>query len=230
VAGSEYRNVRVGAFMGYRILAEHAGLVVAALGDRRVQVDDPRWRGYLANVSPSDWHAEFRQEMPELLEGAAFLERYGGTTDAVARVDPAQTYAVRPATAHPIHEHRRVELFRGILKTRPPVRDGLRRLGELMYESHASYGACGLGSAGTDRLVDLVRQAGSDAGLFGARITGGGCGGTVAVLGRHDAGGAVQDIATAYARETAREATVFSGSSAGADQFGLLRLHSGRRA
>ena len=30
-------------------------------------------------------------------------------------------------------------------------------LGELMYESHASYSACGLGSAGTDLLVELVQ-------------------------------------------------------------------------
>ena len=51
-----------------------------------------------------------------------------------------------------------------------------------MYESHASYSACGLGSDGTDRLVQLVREAGPAAGLYGAKITGGGSGGTVAVL------------------------------------------------
>ena len=34
------------------------------------------------------------------------------------------------------------------------------QLGQLMYESHASYSACGLGSDGTDRLVELVREAG----------------------------------------------------------------------
>ena len=33
-----------------------------------------------------------------------------------------------------------------------------RRLGALMYESHASYSACGLGSDGTDRLVALARE------------------------------------------------------------------------
>ena len=50
-----------------------------------------------------------------------------------------------------------------------------------MYESHASYGRCGLGSRGTDRLVALVKSAGPAAGLYGARITGGGSGGTVAI-------------------------------------------------
>ena len=44
----------------------------------------------------------------------------------------------------------------------------LALLGELMYQSHASYSACGLGSEGTDRLVALVRQAEASAGLYGA--------------------------------------------------------------
>ena len=52
-----------------------------------------------------------------------------------------------------------------------------------MYESHASYSACGLGSDGTDRLVALAREAGSRSGIYGAKITGGGSGGTVAMLG-----------------------------------------------
>ena len=50
-----------------------------------------------------------------------------------------------------------------------------------MYESHASYSACGLGSDGTDRLVTLAREAGAARGIYGAKITGGGSGGTVAV-------------------------------------------------
>ena len=62
-----------------------------------------------------------------------------------------------------------------------------------MYESHASYGRCGLGSKGTDRLVALVRGEGPAAGLYGARITGGGSGGTVAVIGRR--GGGARDRA-----------------------------------
>ena len=78
-----------------------------------------------------------------------------------------------------------------------PDESGLVEMGELMYGSHASYSACGLGSDGTDLLVELVRQAGPAAGLFGAKITGGGSGGTVAILGRSGAGAAVADIARA---------------------------------
>lgn len=56
-------------------------------------------------------------------------------------------------------------------------------------QSHYSYSKCGLGSHGTDRLVALVKHTKQKAqfdgaSLFGAKITGGGCGGTVCVLGR----------------------------------------------
>jgi L-arabinokinase len=94
------------------------------------------------------------------------------------------------------------------------------RLGELMYGSHASYGQCGLGSPGTDRLVELVRREGTASGLYGARITGGGSGGTVAVLGRRDAGAAIARIAAAYERDTGYRPHVFAGSSAGVLAFG----------
>lgn len=59
-------------------------------------------------------------------------------------------------------------------------------------QCHYSYGECGLGSDGTDRLVKLVqkiqhhRSASSENGtLFGAKITGGGSGGSVCVIGRN---------------------------------------------
>lgn len=61
-----------------------------------------------------------------------------------------------------------------------------------MLQCHYSYSACGLGSDGTDRLVDLVQQlqnsklSKSENGtLYGAKITGGGSGGTVCVVGRN---------------------------------------------
>ena len=90
-----------------------------------------------------------------------------------------------------------------------------------MYESHASYSACGLGSDGTDRLVELVRAAGPAAGLYGAKITGGGSGGTVAVLAAAGGRAAVDAIARRYQQETGRDATVFAGSSSGSRTFGV---------
>jgi L-arabinokinase len=97
-------------------------------------------------------------------------------------------------------------------------------MGELMYESHESYSACGLNSEGTDLLVKLVREAGPQQGLFGAKITGGGSGGTVAVLGHRDAGTSVAKVAEAYAGASGHRPYIFAGSSPGSAAFGHLRL------
>jgi galactokinase len=223
ITGADYGAVRVGAFMGYRILAELAGFRVMP-GDREghVRVDDPRWHGYLANIG-SDTFRRFASEIPESLEGAAFLSRYQGTTDLITRVDVSRSYAIRTPTAHPVHEHERVgEWARQLLSTTSPP--DAARLGALMYESHASYSACGLGSDGTDRLVSLARESGAARGIYGAKITGGGSGGTVAVLADAGAGDAVRAIAHQYADETGREAYVFEGSSPGAARIGAVRL------
>ncbi len=93
-----------------------------------------------------------------------------------------------------------------------------------MYESHASYSACGLGSPGTDRLVELAREAGPAHGIYGAKITGGGSGGTVALLADAAAGDAVRAIAHRYAEEISRDTYVFEGSSPGAANTGAIRL------
>ena len=98
-------------------------------------------------------------------------------------------------------------------------------LGELMYQSHLSYTACGLGSDGTDRIVRLVHAAGPAKGLYGARISGGGSGGTVVILGRRDAGSAIEQIAEAYEQATGYRPYIFSGSGAGAAEFGTRTIH-----
>lgn len=205
VSGADYGSVRIGTFMGYRIIAETAGLRVD-VKDRHAIVDDPRWRGYVANVTVEEWESHLRDRVPERMRGGAFLARYGGTTDPMTTVDPEREYAVRQPTAHPIYEHARVQRFRALLESGTTTDAVMRELGGLMYASHASYGACGLGSEGTDRLVALVREAGPDAGLFGAKITGGGSGGTVAILGRPASRPAVEAIAGRYAQVSGRHA------------------------
>ena len=69
-----------------------------------------------------------------------------------------------------------------------------------------------------------MREAGPAAGLYGAKITGGGSGGTVAVLGRADAAAEVENVARRYGQETGHPVYVFSGSSPGACQFGVRVL------
>lgn len=216
VSGSDYRDVRCGAFIGYRMIAELAGFSAGRPdASGRVRIDDARWGGYLANIAPEEFDERFAWRLPETVSGAAFLAQYGGTTDRATRVDPERRYAVRQPTRHPIEEHRRVQRFAELLSG-PLGETELRTMGELMYASHASYSACGLGSDGTDLLVEMVRAAGPAAGLYGAKITGGGSGGTVAVLGRAEAAPAVAEIAADYARQTGRTNRVFADSSDGA--------------
>jgi L-arabinokinase len=207
VGGADYGSVRCGAFMGFRMIAG----------------DDDSQSGYLANISVDEFERRHRTSLPDEMSGAEFLRRYAGTSDSVTNVDPGRVYKIRRPTAHPIYEHRRVREFRDLLlgACREPQ---IRRLGELMYESHASYSACGLGSRGTDLIVDLVRAAGQEKGLYGARITGGGSGGTVAVVGRADSDRTIADIVEQYANTTGYRPYVFSGSSPGACRFGVHRV------
>ncbi|MCM3906340.1 MAG: hypothetical protein ND866_32030 [Pyrinomonadaceae bacterium] len=224
VGGSDYGSVRVGAFMGYRIIAELSGLTAQQIG-ATVSISDARWGGYLANLAPSEFEERFA-ELPERLLGEEFLERYGGTTDTVTSVEPGRTYAVRAPAAHAVYENSRVNKFAELLRNHCEWQGNLEpeSLGELMYQSHASYSACGLGSKGTDELVELVRAAGVKRGLYGAKITGGGSGGTVAVLGRRDAGTAVDEVARSFAERTGHQPYIFSGSSPGSAAFGHLIL------
>jgi galactokinase len=226
VTGADYGTVRTAAFMGYRMIADLAGLRTESDG-AITRVEDDRWFGYLANISPAEFSAQFADALPVRMDGVEFLTRYGGITDTVTRVDPRCSYPVRMATSHPVYEHDRVARFAHLLAALEDA-DSAQRMGALMLESHASYGACGLGSDGTDRLVTLVTEAGPERGLYGAKITGGGSGGTVAVFATDAARGTVHEIARRYSQETGREPHVFDGSGPGARQLGVLQLDAWR--
>lgn len=208
VSGSDYTSVRTGAFMGFRLITENAST----------------WNRYLANISPEQFEQEFLDLLPEEMAGDEFLERHGRIHDFVTTVDPARTYKIRQPAAHPVYEHHRVRTFRDLLQA-TPSEDRRRRLGELMYQSHSSYSACGLGSPGTDLIVDLVRAQGPESGLYGARITGGGSGGTVAVIGRSDAQPAITQVVERYRQRTGYQPHVFYGSSSGVAAFGSLTVN-----
>jgi L-arabinokinase len=223
VRGASYTNVRVAAFMGLRILAERLGARVHALAPGRVALEDDPLGGYLARLAPQRLTPELLQALPERVSGAEFLARFGGISDDVTRVEAAATYAVRAATVHPIHEHARVREFYGLLP-RATERPELTRLGQLMLESHASYSACGLGSDGTDELVQGLAGAGAADGVFGAKITGGGSGGTVAVLARTEAAPSLAALSRVYAARTGRASRLFHESSSGAAELPARRF------
>jgi len=225
VSGSDYGTVRTAAFMGYRMIAELAGLTATSEGGR-AHVRDERWGGYLANIAPTEFARDFADRLPNRMRGAEFLARYGGITDAVTRVSPEVGYPVRQATSHPVYENDRVTRFGDLLSTGLEHSDAAVSMGALMFRSHASYSACGLGSDGTDRLVDLVAEMEPTRGLFGAKITGGGSGGTVAVFGTEAARGAVHHIARQYEHETGVRAFVFDRSGPGTHQLGIVAMRT----
>jgi L-arabinokinase len=169
---------------------------------------------HLTTLSPSELEAE---RLPERMTGAEFLRVRDGVDDDMSSVEPEVEYPVRAATLHPVSEQVRVETFLGLLDG-PVGPSRARRLRELMAASHAGYSRCGLGTPVTDRIVAAVGSAGWERGLIGARVSGGGSGGTVVVLGREDAEPVVRRLSQALG------AGLVSGTSPGASSFGTRVL------
>jgi L-arabinokinase len=156
------------------------------------------------------------------MTGSDFLKRYEGISDSVTHVEDSVEYPIRAATAHPIYENHRVNQFAAILKQWSGL-DQAPKLGDLMLESHQSYTDCGLGSERTDLIIELVKED-RQSSLFGGRITGGGSGGTVAVLGKRGATESLTRLIEKFERATGYRPLVLSGSSTGAAGFDHLRL------
>jgi L-arabinokinase len=207
--------------MGFRIICGLAGLrVKATKTNGLVEIKDSKWNGYLCNLTPSEFEQFYASKLPIEILGSEFLEKYEGTTDAVTTVNPDKIYAVKMPTAHAIYENFRVKMFGEILKQPEP---NLKLLGELMFQAHAGYSACGLGEAGTNRIVELVREDNAQ-NLFGAKITGGGSGGTVAFLAKKGSEKVIEKLTEKYAFETGKIPYIFKGSSNGSAAFGILKI------
>ena len=153
VAGDPYGQARCASFMGRRIAED-------ALG------------------APVPWTAEIPERivdtLPERLIGAEFLDRWGDHGDPLSTVDPAVAYPVRAAACFGGAEHRRSQTAVAALR-----RGDTAALAPLLAASHAGYTAMGLGHPATDAVVE---QAIARPGVHAARVSGGGCGGTVVVV------------------------------------------------
>jgi L-arabinokinase len=95
----------------------------------------------------------------------------------------------------------------------------------MMYGAHDSYrDNCQLSVPEVDFLVEAVRKRGPASGLYGAKITGGGTGGTVAVFGKLDAlKEHIPQIANDYSRLVGAMPDIFEGTSPGSGEFGSRR-------
>jgi galactokinase len=228
VAGIEYESARAATFMGYRYLCTLADLEPRLdEGSIVARWVESKWNGYLANLSPSLFRQSYESQLPEQISGADFSQVYPVHLDPYTPVRSEVIYPVRAAVRYAVEENWRVTSFVSLLSKPVEMIDESTGalLGELMYLAHRGYSECGLGSTATDKLVELVREEKS-AGLLGAKITGGGAGGTVAVLGwdTPEAERAFQRMAGKFADWSKTEPYVFSGSSAGSDKFGILRV------
>ncbi|KAF3781015.1 L-arabinokinase [Nymphaea thermarum] len=210
IGGADYGSVRIGAFMGRTIIKSEASTLFSS----SFEISNAQTQGngvnayeyeehgiellkaeasldFLCNLSPHRYKAVYAQSLPEFMLGKTFLDKYIDHGDPVTTIDPKRQYAVRAPTGHPIYENFRVKAFKALL-TASSTDEQLSSLGELLYQCHYSYSECGLGSDGTERLVNLVqeiqhrkRATGENGTLFGAKITGGGSGGSVCVIGRN---------------------------------------------
>ncbi|GAY44535.1 hypothetical protein CUMW_082720, partial [Citrus unshiu] len=216
VGGADYGSVRAGAFMGRKMIKSTAsGMLPQSLpSSNGINNIEPEVDGvelleaeasldYLCNLSPHRFEALYAKNIPESI-----------------------------VVCHPIYENFRVKAFKALL-TAAASDDQLTSLGELLYQCHYSYSACGLGSDGTDRLVQLVQEIqhskvskSKDGTLFGAKITGGGSGGTICVIGRNSLRSSEQvlEIQQRYKDATGYLPLIIEGSSPGAGKFGHLRI------
>ncbi|HUR11661.1 MAG TPA: hypothetical protein VM012_09855, partial [Flavitalea sp.] len=139
--------------------------------------------------------------------------------DQVKNVNPETNYRVRVCARHPVYENHRIHIFQQLIRSfsKKNAEETLEILGELMFQSQAAYTQIGLGNTITDEIVSLVREAGHTGGVYGARITGGGSGGTVCVLAYGSKGKrTVKEIHEEMCRRAGHKLFLFTGSSNGA--------------
>jgi galactokinase len=214
VAANPYADTRIGAFMGKKMI----NAIRARTGQAALT--------HLTELSPKEFRDSFEKEIPESIVGSEFLGRFKTHEDRVTTIQPDAMYRVVGPTRHPIDENDRVLKFMDALRAANNGDEkGLIAAGECMYGAHTSYKEnCRLSVEEVDFLVEAVQKRGVANGLYGAKITGGGTGGTVAVFGKLAAlKEHIPQIATEYSRRIGMMPDIFEGTSPGALEFGARR-------
>jgi len=219
VGGAAYGDVRIGAFIGKRIINE----MRAENNEKPLQ--------YLTELTPEVFEKNYRERLPETIVGTEFIKAYQTHDDPITKIQPDATYRVSGPTAHPVYENERVLRFMDHLTAAGTGNNekDLVAAGELMFASHESYrDNCLLSVPEVDFIVEAVRARGPQKGLYGAKITGGGSGGTVAIFGKKEAlDTEIPAITREYQRLTGLEADIFEGTSPGAVEFGSYQYTFG---
>jgi len=222
VSGASYSDVRAAAFMSYTIIALNKGASVEELEQARTSGDWSKlpFKGFLANIPVSFFEEKYISLLPGEISGKDFLSQYKVSIDTVTNIDETKIYKPSVCGSHPVYENARVNEFKTLLKNFKKQDDkqaSLIQMGNLMMQSHESYSAVGLGNEYTDKIVEMIRDAGPASGVFGARVSGGGNGGTVCILSYGKKGkSTVKDIYRQYKQIKKQKLFFFSGSSHGA--------------
>ena len=225
-----YIDTRTGTFMGLTILKaafSSAADPDAEEGSIARKISEALVDNYLCNLSVQDFRDQCEHLLPEQMHGAEFLDKYGETVDTATQVNPEKSYAIRSRVQHAIYENARVRRFIAALKNADKdserIQDYLSAAGNLMYESNASYrDLAGLGSREVDGLVNIARKIGEQGGIYGAKITGGGGGGTVALLCHGNVENSLTQILAAYKLSWGIDGELIRGNAAGAFEFGHI--------
>lgn len=227
VTGVEYEAARAAEFIGYRTICDRENLQLRFDESGRIpRFVEPRWNGYISNITPSVFRSRYESDLPLLISGAE-IQSCGRThVDPFTSIRPEVNYRVRACTRYAVEENERIEMFVELARgaNSDHSQKAFRLMGDLMFQSHWSYTECGLGCDATDMLIELVRNECEEGRLYGAKITGGGGGGTVAVLGSDDSEESFRRVVRKYAEARNSEPYVFEGSSMGADRFGIRVL------
>jgi len=224
VTGIEYEASRAAAFVGYRMICDREHLPVRLDKTGRIpRFVEPRWNGYISNIAPSIFRSRYENDLPLLTTGAEIQAAGQTHIDPYTTIRPEVNYRVRACSRYAVEENQRIEMFVELARgaATEHSENTFRLMGDLMFQSHWSYTECGLGCEATDQLIELVRAECAEGKLYGAKITGGGGGGTVAVLGAEDAEESFHRAVRKYAEVRGCEPYVFEGSSMGADRFGI---------
>jgi len=222
VSGASYSDVRAAAFMSYTIIALNENATVEELEQARTSGDWSKlpFKGFLANIPVSVFEEKYISILLKEISGKDFLDQYELSIDAVTNIDENKIYRPAVCGSHPVYENARVNEFKTLLKNFKEQDDkqaSLIQMGNLMMQSHESYSAIGLGNEFTDKIVEMIRDAGPDRGVFGARVSGGGNGGTVCILSYGKEGkNIVKEIYHKFKQLKKQKLFFFSGSSQGA--------------
>jgi L-arabinokinase len=180
-AAATLDELRIAGAMGFRIIET----IYRDLGQPHTPL-----HGYLANTSPLLYRQYFRTLLPRRMRAADFIRTYGPLPESAGPLDGAAFYRVRTAVDHIIAEHEHAEQFLQAMEEldggaadEPERQRTLQRAGRLLLASHHSYRLrLDLSCREADWLVDKLMEAGPDKGIYGARITACGGGGTVMAL------------------------------------------------